>query len=189
MQAGKKKLVLDHLIVQKMDEDDAAGDDVQSILTFGAKALFEEGAQGAHDIICTFILLWGCGLSQVFILDTDHDIEKLIEKTEQQGDQEEPEKKDDFSFAFAKIWAADKDTLEEMDDTVQSNDKDDSWAQTLAVSFIYIYLVDYNIDYQLAYSRGARKGSSPRDYWSRCASTGCCPSSGVTNLFFSCYTL
>jgi chromodomain-helicase-DNA-binding protein 4 len=54
MQAGKKKLVLDHLIVQKMDDDDAAGDDVQSILTFGAKALFEEGDQGAHDIICTF---------------------------------------------------------------------------------------------------------------------------------------
>ena len=46
MQTGKKKLVLDHLIVQKMDDEDSAGDDVQSILTFGAKALFEEGEQG-----------------------------------------------------------------------------------------------------------------------------------------------
>jgi chromodomain-helicase-DNA-binding protein 4 len=67
--------------------------------------------------------------------DTDNDIEKLVEKTEKEGDQEEPEKKEGLSFAFAKIWAADKDTLEEMaDDSTQSNDKDDSWAQTLAVS-------------------------------------------------------
>ena len=52
MQTGKKKLVLDHLIVQKMDDEDSPGDDVQSILTFGAKALFDEGEQGAHDIVC-----------------------------------------------------------------------------------------------------------------------------------------
>lgn len=35
-----------------MDDEDSAGDDVQSILTYGAKALFEEGGQGAHDITC-----------------------------------------------------------------------------------------------------------------------------------------
>jgi chromodomain-helicase-DNA-binding protein 4 len=72
---------------------------------------------------------------QVVRTDTDHDIEKLIEKTEKEGDQEQPEKKEGLSFSFAKIWAADKDTLEELnDDTTQSNDQDDSWAQTLAVS-------------------------------------------------------
>jgi hypothetical protein len=73
-------------------------------------------------------------------IDTDHDIEKLIEKTEQEGDQQEPENKEGLSFAFAKIWAADKDSLEEMADAVQSNDKDDSWAQTLAVSLMRISL-------------------------------------------------
>ena len=52
MQAGKKKLVLDHLIVQKMDDDENGGDDLTSILTFGAKALFEEGNQGSKDIVC-----------------------------------------------------------------------------------------------------------------------------------------
>ena len=40
MQVGKKKLVLDHLIVQKIHEDDT--EDLKSLLTFGAKALFEE---------------------------------------------------------------------------------------------------------------------------------------------------
>ena len=52
MQIGKKKLVLDHLIVQKMDKDDSVGEDLQSILTFGAKALFDDN-QESRDIICT----------------------------------------------------------------------------------------------------------------------------------------
>ncbi|KAJ6574934.1 hypothetical protein B0H19DRAFT_1371843 [Mycena capillaripes] len=110
VQVGKKKLVLDHLIVQKMDDDDDAGDNVESILTYGAQALFEADA-GARDIIYT-----------------DTDIDKLIDKTEQEA---EPEKTNDegaLSFSFAKIWAAEKDTLE---DVVEEEDQGDSWAQTL----------------------------------------------------------
>ena len=42
MQTGKKKLILDHLIVQKMDDENGSREDVQSILLYGAKALFEE---------------------------------------------------------------------------------------------------------------------------------------------------
>lgn len=55
MQIGKKKLVLDHLIVQKMDDDDSAGENVQSILTHGAKALFDS-EEGSGDIVCKFYL-------------------------------------------------------------------------------------------------------------------------------------
>ena len=52
MQIGKKKLVLDHLIVQKMDDDDEnGGEDVQSILTYGAQALFDS-ENGVRDITC-----------------------------------------------------------------------------------------------------------------------------------------
>lgn len=54
MQVGKKKLVLDHLIVQKMDEEDSAGDDVQSILTYGAQTLFDS-EQNSRDIVCEFL--------------------------------------------------------------------------------------------------------------------------------------
>ena len=52
MQTGKKKLVLDHLIVQKMDDDDDA-EDVKSMLMFGAQALFQEGEDQAKEIHCT----------------------------------------------------------------------------------------------------------------------------------------
>lgn len=56
MQAGKKKLILDHLIVQKMDDDESR-EDVQSILMFGAKMLFEDGDQASKDIHCKFMSL------------------------------------------------------------------------------------------------------------------------------------
>ncbi|KAJ7487418.1 SNF2 family DNA-dependent ATPase [Mycena galericulata] len=110
VQVGKKKLVLDHLIVQKMDDDDDAGDNVQSILTYGAQALFEADAE-ARDIIYT-----------------DTDIDNLIDKTEKEAEPENSSEEGALSFSFAKIWAAGKDTLEEV---VEEEDQGDSWAQTL----------------------------------------------------------
>ena len=53
MQIGKKKLVLDHLIVQKMDDEEDAAENVQSILTYGAQALFDED-QDSKDITCRY---------------------------------------------------------------------------------------------------------------------------------------
>ncbi|KAF8560206.1 hypothetical protein OG21DRAFT_38190 [Imleria badia] len=114
VQAGKKKLVLDHLIVQKMDDDENGGDDLRSILTFGAKALFEEGNQGSKDIVYT-----------------DHDLDKLIEKTEVEGDEGNITNEPGLKFNFAKVWAAEKDTLEDVGDSVPDIDHGDSWAQAL----------------------------------------------------------
>ncbi|KAF9270030.1 hypothetical protein L218DRAFT_952224 [Marasmius fiardii PR-910] len=111
MQVGKKKMVLDHLIVQKMEDDDDAGADVQSILMYGAQALFEEGVEG----------------SEKDTIYSDHDIDKLIEKTEKEGDAEEVPREGATSFTFAKIWTSDKDQLEE----VRDENQEDSWAQTL----------------------------------------------------------
>ncbi|CAA7268012.1 unnamed protein product [Cyclocybe aegerita] len=110
MQIGKKKLVLDHVIVQKMDDDDeTGGENVQSILTYGAKALFES-EQNIRDITYS-----------------DHDVDNLIEKTEKEAVPEAPKAGGGLAFSFAKIWAADKDDLEEVAD----DDQGDSWAQTL----------------------------------------------------------
>ncbi|KAF9527780.1 SNF2 family N-terminal domain-containing protein [Crepidotus variabilis] len=113
MQVGKKKLVLDHLIVQKMDDDEEnGGEDVKSILTYGAQALFEsEQTQAERDINYS-----------------EQDIEKLIDKTQSEAVPEGPETTGGgLSFSFAKIWAADKDNLEE----VIEEDQADSWAQAL----------------------------------------------------------
>ena len=58
IQVGKKKLVLDHLIVQKINDDDEASENVQSILTYGAQALFEDSAEQAEarNISCRYRL-------------------------------------------------------------------------------------------------------------------------------------
>ncbi|KAF4623265.1 hypothetical protein D9613_002145 [Agrocybe pediades] len=110
IQIGKKKLALDHLIVQKMDDDDEpGGEDVQSILTYGAQALYDSD-QNARDIVYT-----------------DNDIEKLIEKTKKEAVKESSKAAGGLAFSFAKIWTADKDELEE----VTEDDQQDSWAQAL----------------------------------------------------------
>ncbi|KAF5388487.1 hypothetical protein D9757_004581 [Collybiopsis confluens] len=111
MQIGKKKLVLDHLIVQKMDDDESAGENVQSILTYGALQLFDGTDENAKHIVYT-----------------ETDIDNLIAKTEREGDQDEIHKEGN-AFSFAKIWTAEKDELEEIADDGQA--VVDSWAQTL----------------------------------------------------------
>jgi chromodomain-helicase-DNA-binding protein 4 len=66
-----------------------------------------------------------------WVSDTDHDIDTLIEKTETEEPQPEVPKEGGFSFSFAKIWAADKDALEEVTDDLPRGPGLDSWAQTL----------------------------------------------------------
>ena len=59
----------------------------------------------------------------------------MIEKTEKEGDQtEETNQGQTSAFAFAKVWAADKDVLTEMNDEASENGGEvgDSWAQVLA---------------------------------------------------------
>ncbi|EJD45815.1 hypothetical protein AURDEDRAFT_151858 [Auricularia subglabra TFB-10046 SS5] len=116
MQAGKKKLALDHLIVQTMDDEDGTGEDVQSLLTFGAKALFDEESTAQT------------------ITYSAHDVEQLIIRTETAVDVEEEVKKGGLSFEFAKIWLPTKGAVEDVpDEPVEADEVDrDFWAETLA---------------------------------------------------------
>ncbi|KAG8937016.1 hypothetical protein FRC02_008123 [Tulasnella sp. 418] len=113
IQAGKRKLVLDHLIVQTMDEEE--NDDVQSILSFGARALFE--GNNAEDIIYT-----------------EHDVEMLLDRIEKEepigpGTSEERLNDAGMAFGFAKIWEAQKDKLSEVEDTVE--DSESYWQERI----------------------------------------------------------
>lgn len=114
VQTGKKKLVLDHVIVQKMD-DEEGGSDVRSILTYGAQALFDETAD-TRDITYS-----------------EQDIDRLIEKTETEDEPPKEAGEDTgHAFSFAKVWTAENDGLEEVDDRAHgSSGTVDSWALTL----------------------------------------------------------
>lgn len=64
-------------------------------------------------------------------LDTDIDLDKLIEKTEIEGEKDDVAKESGLQFSFAKVWAADKDAFEDIGDDAQDVAQDDSWAQAL----------------------------------------------------------
>ena len=64
-------------------------------------------------------------------LDTDTDLDKLIERTEIEGEKDVVANESGLQFSFAKVWAADKDTLEDIDEVTQDISQDDSWAQAL----------------------------------------------------------
>lgn len=135
MQTGKKKLVLDHLIVQKMDDESGSKEDVQSILMFGAKALFEENEETvAREVHCE--CSHNVSTATPFIVtpvDSEHDVDNLIDKTEKEGDQVEPDSTGAGSlFAFAKVWSADKDDLEELaEEASEHAEEADSWTKAL----------------------------------------------------------
>ncbi|GJJ09860.1 hypothetical protein Clacol_004084 [Clathrus columnatus] len=113
VQTGKKKLALDHLIVQKMDEGEIPND-LQSILTFGTKALFEAASE-IDDIKYS-----------------EQDIDKLIIRTEEEGDAV-AEDNNTSGFGFAKLWEAYKDVLKEVQEDASTEDQDTGfWDSILA---------------------------------------------------------
>lgn len=66
--------------------------------------------------------------------DSEHDIDNLIEKTEREGDNDDSENSSGAgaAFSFAKVWSADKDTLEDMADGAEGHSNQvDAWAQAL----------------------------------------------------------
>jgi chromodomain-helicase-DNA-binding protein 4 len=70
--------------------------------------------------------------SNIIFADSDQDLDKLIEKTETEEGQEETDKASNLQFSFAKVWAADKDELEEVPESAGDGpEQGDSWAQTL----------------------------------------------------------
>lgn len=121
------------MIVQKMDDEEGR-EDVQGILSFGAKALFEN--DDTNDIRCEQLwtgLVVRSTLTQDSPPDSDHDVEKLIDRIEQ----EEPEppaiagQQSTLSFGFAKIWEADKNELGEVKEAETEEDMSGYWAERL----------------------------------------------------------
>ena len=95
MQVGKKKMALDHVLIQQLGHDDEAGVDLESILKHGAAALFDETVPDdeiRYDSVSVDALL---DRSQIEDTDTGKD-----QSAESQ-------------FSFARVWANDKSALED----------------------------------------------------------------------------
>ncbi|ORX91536.1 hypothetical protein K493DRAFT_286696 [Basidiobolus meristosporus CBS 931.73] len=101
LQVGKKKLVMDHLVIERMDNKDMKNSEVDSILRFGAKALFAEDVEPA----------------QTTIKYDESAITSLLSRVAEgpEADQISMESGSN-GFGFAKIWSGDAAVLQENDE-------------------------------------------------------------------------
>ncbi|CVK92562.1 related to CHD1-transcriptional regulator [Fusarium mangiferae] len=86
MQIGKKKMALDHALIESMDDDELAGDDLESILKHGAQALFNDDYEKKS------------------IHYDSAAVDALLDRT----DDTESKPDDGASFSYTKVWSNDK---------------------------------------------------------------------------------
>ena len=94
LQIGRKKMALDHVLIQQMDQDDEAGTNLESILRHGAEALFNDSNTD----------------------DIHYDsasVDKLLDRSQIEDTSAGEDKSAESQFSFARIWANDKATMEE----------------------------------------------------------------------------
>jgi chromodomain-helicase-DNA-binding protein 4 len=93
VQIGRKKMALDHALMERMDADEDAGVDLQSILKHGAQALFDDDDQN----------------------DIRYDsasVHKLLDRSQLENTNTGDDNSAESQFSFARIWANDTGTLE-----------------------------------------------------------------------------
>ena len=88
MQIGKKKMALDHVLINRMDSEDDAGLDLESILRHGTEALFDDDNTG----------------------DIQYDaesIEKLLDRSQVENTKTSDDASAESQFSFARVWVND----------------------------------------------------------------------------------
>lgn len=122
MQIGKKKLSLDHLIIEKMgvEGEEEEQVDVESVLKFGARALFEDEGDGAEDKRIKY---------------DSEGVDRLLDRSTIEETKTTEVNGTENAFSFARVWANDKGTLEEGvlgDDASESDVETGFWDILLA---------------------------------------------------------
>ncbi|KAL4778932.1 PHD/FYVE-zinc-finger like domain-containing protein [Aspergillus varians] len=92
MQIGKKKMVLDHVLIDRMVAEDDDGKDLESILRHGARALFDD--DDSRDVIYT-----------------PESVDKLLDRS--QAEQARTPDESTSEFSFARVWANDGQSLDD----------------------------------------------------------------------------
>lgn len=95
VQIGRKKMALDHVVVEALDADDADERDVQSILRHGAAALFDDDNPPQE------------------IKYDNESIEKLLDRSQIENTKAGEDNSAESQFSFARIWANDQGTLQD----------------------------------------------------------------------------
>ncbi|TPX60906.1 hypothetical protein PhCBS80983_g01424 [Powellomyces hirtus] len=114
LEVGKKKLVLDHLLIEQMGSNADSRENLSSIIKYGAKALFEENEES---------------LDAARIKYDNAEVDKLLDRSvifQKKTDEESgPSAATDKLGAFAKLWQTDKAELVEQELTDIAGDASD----------------------------------------------------------------
>lgn len=94
MQIGKKKMVLDHVLIDRMTAGEDDGQDLESILRHGARVLFDDDDSG--DIIYT-----------------SESVDRLLDRSQAEQANTPDEKAPGSAFGFARVWANDGQSLDD----------------------------------------------------------------------------
>ncbi|RJE23625.1 hypothetical protein PHISCL_04039 [Aspergillus sclerotialis] len=93
MQIGKKKMVLDHVLIDRMISEEDDGRDLESILRHGAQALFDNDDSG----------------------DVRYDseaVDRLLDRSQEEQARTPDENTGESQFSFARVWANDNQNME-----------------------------------------------------------------------------
>ncbi|KAM0254722.1 hypothetical protein ACHAQJ_006503 [Trichoderma viride] len=99
MEIGRKKMALDHALIESMDDEELEGADLESILKHGAQALFDEGYQ------------------KTAIHYDSASVDKLLDRSQMEQTAANDDNSAESQFNFARVWANDKLGFEERKDT------------------------------------------------------------------------
>ncbi|KAL8694025.1 MAG: hypothetical protein Q9218_001263 [Villophora microphyllina] len=94
MQIGKKKMALDHALIEQMDADEDDSLDLESVLRHGTEALFQE--DDANDIRYD-----------------SASVDKLLDRSQMENTDIAKDQSAESQFSFARVWANDKGLLED----------------------------------------------------------------------------
>ena len=92
LQIGKKKMALDHVLIDQMDRDEEDGKDLESVLRFGAEALFKDDI--ANDIRYDSV-----------------SVDKLLDRSQVEDTEQGKDTSAESSFSFARVWQNDSSAM------------------------------------------------------------------------------
>lgn len=95
VQIGRKKMALDHVVVESLDAEDMEDKDVESVLRHGAAELFSENNADQD------------------IKYDNNSIEKLLDRSQIEDTKTGADETAEAQFSFARVWANDSGALED----------------------------------------------------------------------------
>ncbi|OTA02311.1 hypothetical protein A9Z42_0026640 [Trichoderma parareesei] len=101
MEIGRKKMALDHALIESMDDDELEGADLESILKHGAQALFDEGYQ------------------KTAIHYDSASVDKLLDRSQMEKSAAVDDNSAEGQFTYARVWSNDKLGFEETADLTE----------------------------------------------------------------------